>query len=210
MALAKFKSQLEASSYHAPGGGELYKPLREKIVTQALAQGYDEATMMEHGVVWADDQDPWGHIMNAGFPHYSSACNFRLFESFEEHLKDKFPDLMKARGIGVIVKSSTINIKSPVSYPDSIIVANRIDEVKADRYHVTTTMWSLRQQVPVAEANGWVVFFDYAKGKPANLIEAGGVYANLHAALSDKAKVMNQKRAKWEEAHPKKPRGPKL
>ncbi|KAI0450514.1 hypothetical protein F5B21DRAFT_428291 [Xylaria acuta] len=210
MAPAKFKTQLEASSYHAPGGGELYKPLREKLVNQALAQGYDEATMMEHGVVWADDQDPWGHIMNAGFPHYVSACNFRLFESFEEHLKDKFQDLMKARGIGVIVKASTLNIKRPVSYPDSIIVANRLDEVKPDRYRVTTTMWSLRQQTPVAEANGWVVFYDYSKGKPANLIEAGGVYADLHAALTEKAKVLNQKREKWEEAHPKKPRTAKL
>ncbi|KAI1256612.1 hypothetical protein MGN70_001736 [Eutypa lata] len=210
MAAVKFKTQLEASSYHAPGGGELYKPLREKIVKQAIEQGYDEATMMEHGVVWADDQDPWGHIMNAGFPHYASACNFRLFESFEEHLKDKFQDLMKVRGIGVIVKSSTIDIKRPVSYPDSIIVANRLDEVKPDRYHVTTTMWSLRQQAPVAESNGWVVFFDYSKGKPANLIEAGGVYANLHAALYEKSEITNQRRAEWAKAHPKKPRGPKL
>ncbi|KAI1277937.1 hypothetical protein F5Y07DRAFT_407121 [Xylaria sp. FL0933] len=206
----KFKSQLEASSYHAPGGGELYKPVREKIVGQALAQGYDEATMMEHGVVWADDQDPWGHIMNAGFPHYASACNFRLFESFEEHLKGKFEDLMKVRGIGVIVKTITVDIKRPVSYPDSIIVANMIDEVKEDRYHVTTTMWSLRQQVPVAETNGWVVFYDYSKGKPASLIQAGGVYADLHAALVEKARVGKQKRAKWDEAHPKKPRNAKL
>lgn len=122
MAPIKFKTQLEASSYHAPGGGDLYKPLREKLVSQALAQGYDEPTMMEHGVVWADDQDPWGHIMNAGFPHYASACNFRLFESFEEHLKDKFQDLMKVRGIGVIVKTSTLDIKRPVSYPDSVCI----------------------------------------------------------------------------------------
>lgn len=117
---AKFKSQLEASSYHEPGGGALYQPLREKIVKQALEQGYHATTMMEHGVVWADDQDPWGHIMNAGFPHYASASNFRLFESFEAQLKDKFADLMKARGIGVIVKSTTLDIKRPVSYPDSV------------------------------------------------------------------------------------------
>ncbi|KAI1453445.1 hypothetical protein F4805DRAFT_443229 [Annulohypoxylon moriforme] len=203
MASIKFKSQLEASSYHSPGGGEAYGPLREKIVSQAVGQGYDQATMMEHGVVWADDQDPWGHIMNAGFPHYVSACNFRFFESFEEHLKDKFQDLMKVRGIGVIVKSSTLDIKRPVSYPDSIIVANRIGEVKADRYHMTTTIWSLRQQCPVAESNGWVVFYDYSKGKPANLIQAGGVYAELQASLVEKAKVASQNRAEWARLHAK-------
>ncbi|KAI1347665.1 hypothetical protein F5Y01DRAFT_294500 [Xylaria sp. FL0043] len=210
MAPVKFKTQLEASSYLAPGGGELYKPLREKIVSQALAQGYDEPSMMEHSVQWADDQDPWGHIMNARFPHYVSACGFRLFETFEEHLKDKFHDLMKIRGIGVIVKTFTLDIKRPVSYPDSIIVANRINEVKPNRYHVTTTMWSLTQQAPVAEASGWVVFYDYSKGMPADLIQAGGVYADLHAALVQKAKVAGQKRAQWEESHPPKPRGAKL
>jgi acyl-CoA thioesterase FadM len=225
MAQSRFKSQLDASSYHAPGGGQLYKPLRDKTVQQALEQGYDEASMMEHGVSWADDQDPWGHISNAQFPHFVSACNFRLFESFEEHLGDKFQDLMKVRGIGVIVKSTILDIKRPVSYPDSvimapivetkrhvvllifphkIIVANRLDEVKADRYHVTTTMWSLRQQAQVAESNGWVVFFDYSKGKPANLLEAGGVYATLHAALREKCKAATQRRARWEETHPEK------
>jgi hypothetical protein len=120
MAPSNFKSQLEASSYYAPGGGELYRPLREKIVKQALDQGYDEASMLEHAVSWADDQDPWGHIANASFPRFSSACNYRLFESFEAQLKDKFQDFIKARGIGVIVKSTVLDIKRPVVYPDAV------------------------------------------------------------------------------------------
>ncbi|KAF1818315.1 uncharacterized protein K489DRAFT_391242 [Dissoconium aciculare CBS 342.82] len=206
MAPSKFKSQLEASSYHAPGGGELYHPLRERIVKQALDQGYDEASMLEHAVTWADDQDPWGHIANASYPRFTSACNYRLFESFEEQLKDKFQDFIKARGIGVIVKSSTMDLKRPVTYPDALIIANRMDEVKPDRYHVTTTMWSLQQQAPVAESNGWVVFFDYAKGKPANLVQERGVYADLHAALSSKSKITNEKKTAWDLAHPKKSR----
>lgn len=120
MAPSKFKSQIEASSYHAPGGGELYRPLREKIVQQALDQGYDAESMLEHAISWADDQDPFDHVANASFPRFTSACNFRLFESFEAQLKDKFDDLMKARGIGVIVKSTQLDIKRPVSYPDAV------------------------------------------------------------------------------------------
>jgi hypothetical protein len=117
---SNFRSQLEASSYHAPGGGELFKPLGETIVRQALDQGYDEATMLEHAVTWADDQDPWGHIANASYPRFSSACNYRLFESFEAQLKHKFEDFIKARGIGVIVKSTTLDLKRPVTYPDAV------------------------------------------------------------------------------------------
>ena len=117
---AKFKTQLEASSYHAPGGGEAYKPLREAVVATATAMGYDTATMLEHGVVWADDQDPFAHIKNHGYSPHISACNFRLFESFEEQLGDKYEDLLKARGIGIIIRSFNLELRRPVSYPDSV------------------------------------------------------------------------------------------
>ncbi|KAI0479445.1 hypothetical protein GGR56DRAFT_635058 [Xylariaceae sp. FL0804] len=197
MTLTKFPTQLDGSSYHAPGGGELYKPSRQKMVSQAIASGYDQATMTEHGVTWADDQDPFGHVMNAGFPHYVTTCNFRLFESFEEQLKDKFRDFIGARGIGIVIKTTILDIKNPVSYPDSIIVATRIDEVKPDRYHVITTLWSLRQEICVAESKAWVVFYDYSRKKTADLIQAGGVYTDLYKALVEKAAIANRRRAEW-------------
>lgn len=120
MPLAKFKSQLEASSYHAPGGGEAYRPLRENVVKVAIGMGYDPDTMIEHGVIWADDQDPFGHIMNHAYSHYVSVCNFRLFETFEAQLKDKYQALFKANGIGVMTRSLTVDLRRPVSYPDSV------------------------------------------------------------------------------------------
>lgn len=43
-----FTSRLEASSYHAPGGGAAYQPLRESLIKKILEQGYDEETMIEH------------------------------------------------------------------------------------------------------------------------------------------------------------------
>ncbi|KAF4815957.1 hypothetical protein CGCSCA5_v006911 [Colletotrichum siamense] len=199
-----FTSRLEASSYHAPGGGAAYQPLRESLIKNILEQGYDEETMIEHGVVWADDQDPFGHIMNAGFSHFASSCNFRVFESFEAQLGDKINDFMNAKGIGVMVKKFTVDIKRPVSYPDSIICAVRLGEVRPDRYFITTTMWSLRQQAPVAKSKGWIVFFDYGKGKVANLVEAGGVHKDLYEALSVKCSEMNETAAAWKKAQPQK------
>jgi hypothetical protein len=78
-----------------------------------------------------------------------------------------------------------------------------------DRYHVVTSIWSLRQQAIVAESRGWVVFFDYTKGKPANLVLAGGVYADLYNALKDKCTQAAALAAKWDQEHPKK-NAPKL
>jgi hypothetical protein len=116
----KFASPLDASSYHHPNGGGAYAPLREIIIKTATAMGYDEATMSEHGIVWADDQDPFGHVLGAAYPHFGAVCNFRLFESFAEQLKDKYEDLVKARGVGVVTKSFETELMRPVSYPDSV------------------------------------------------------------------------------------------
>lgn len=117
---ANFKTRLDASSYHAPGGGKAYDSLRAAIVSQATAMGCDTATMTEHGVTWADDQDPFGHIKFHAFPHFSAVTNVRLFESFEQQLGDKCDDLLKARGIGVIGKNLNVEFKRPVSYPDAV------------------------------------------------------------------------------------------
>jgi acyl-CoA thioesterase FadM len=70
--------------------------------------------------VIADDQDPFGHIMNAGFGHFTTACSVRFFESFEEQLGEKIDDLTRARGIGVMAKAVTTDMKRPVSYPDAV------------------------------------------------------------------------------------------
>lgn len=80
-----------------------------------------------------------------------------------------------------------------------ILVALRITEVKPDRYCVTTSMWSMRDQALVAEISGCVVFFDYRTAKVANLIQAGGVYRDLYNALSAKAERSNALFQKWKQ-----------
>jgi hypothetical protein len=90
------------------------------------------------------------------------------------------------------------------------MTAARITEVKPDRYFCVTSIWSYQQQAIVAESSGYVVFFDYRKGKIANLIEYGGVYADLHADLTDRSQKANDMNAKWVKENPKKSKGPKL
>lgn len=77
-----------------------------------------------------------------------------------------------------------------------------------DRYLSNTAIWSLQHQAIVAESEGFVVFFDYDKGVPANLIKAGGVYKDLYDALVERKDREAKVRAKWEEEHaPKKGKG---
>ena len=85
-----------------------------------------------------------------------------------------------------------------------LIVANHLKEVQPDRYFAVTTVWSLRQQAIVADHSGYMVFFDFAKGRRAILLEAGGVYADLYHALVERKEREGKLALKWEADHPKK------
>ena len=90
------------------------------------------------------------------------------------------------------------------------MTAARITEVKPDRYFCVTSIWSYQQQAIVAESSGYVVFFDYRKGKIASLLDYGGVYADLHADLTERSKKANELNMKWIADNPRKGKGPKL
>lgn len=119
--VAKFSSALESSSYQSPDGGSAYAPLRKKIIDSAIAMGYDAATMVECGVSWSDDHDPFQHVKNAAYVHYVNQCKFREFQSFEPFLgKERFQDMLNLRRVGPVVKGYTIDLKRPVKFPDSV------------------------------------------------------------------------------------------
>ncbi|KAJ7094235.1 hypothetical protein C8R43DRAFT_908037 [Mycena crocata] len=206
MPSGKFADPVIASSYFHPSGGEEYAPLRKAVVELATAMGYDVPTMTEHGVAWADDQDPFGHVGGAVYARLIFKANFRVFESFGKVLGDKYDDLYRAKGVGVIIKSYNMELKRQVNYPDCLLITTRISEVHPDRYFGITSIWSYQQQAIVAESSGYVVFFDYRKGQVANLTEYGGVYADLYRDLSEKVKKSNELHAQWVSAHPKPPR----
>lgn len=62
----------------------------------------------------------------------------------------------------------------------------------------------MKQQVIVADCKACVVFFDYARGVPANLLETGGAYTDLYEALKKRSEKEAELAAKWEKEHPKK------
>jgi len=161
--------------------------------------GYDKDTAVEVGVNWADDMDPFRHVKNHQYGHWANICNIRVFQSFEAPLgPSKFADLMAARKVGVMVRSFETNLKRPVKFPDQIIVANHITEVKGDRYFGVTTMWSVNQQAIVAEVRGWIVFFDFEKGKTVDLRERGGEYKALFDFLVERMEREKGLKELWE------------
>ncbi|KAJ6585558.1 hypothetical protein B0H19DRAFT_1250359 [Mycena capillaripes] len=194
---------LVGSSYFNPEGGKAYSPLRKTVVAQVTAMGYEVATMTEHGIIWADDQDAFGHVSGSTYARLTSKTNFCVFESFAKILGDKYDDMYNAKGVGVILKNYTVDLKRQAKYPDCLLLAVRITEVQPDRYFTIFTAWSYQQQAVVAESKGFFLFFDYRKREVANLIEHGGVYMDLYKDLSERCKKSNELYAQWIADHPK-------
>jgi hypothetical protein len=118
--MTPFKSALEASSYQSPDLDGPFHHLRQKVVQAMVDQGIERSTLVEHGVSWAEDQDPFGHVMGQTYPHVISKTFTRLLESFQEVLKDKFSELVAGRGISVMTNRCNLTAIQMVKYPDLV------------------------------------------------------------------------------------------
>ncbi|KAF2116792.1 hypothetical protein BDV96DRAFT_645199 [Lophiotrema nucula] len=194
-----FLKPLSASSNLHPTAPTPYTALRSAAVEAAVAQGYDFDSLTEIPVDWSADQDPNAHVSNPVYARYASAGNMRLFESFAEALGDRFVGMVRGKGVGPVLKGYQYDLKRMCSYPDSVLVGNRLSDVKCDRYFTTTTIWSLRQQAVVAECTGWVVFVNFASGKPVDLTAAGDPYDKLHALILRKAQEAKRRKDTWDQ-----------
>jgi hypothetical protein len=118
--MAPFLSALDASSYQSPDQNGRFSQFREKTVQAMIEQGIERSTLAEHGISWGEDQDPFGHVMAQTYPHICAKSFTRLLESFQEQLKDKFPDFMAGRGISVMTNRYNQAGKRMVKYPDLV------------------------------------------------------------------------------------------
>lgn len=70
---------------------------------------------------------------------------------------------------GFILASQDCKYLFPITFPDTLIAAVRIAEVKADRFTMHCKMFSRRHQRLAAIANGVVVTYNYAAQKKTEI-----------------------------------------
>lgn len=82
---------------------------------------YDFLTMVERGVVWAEDHDPFGHVMQSHFMAFLGTCFHRVMESYDEFLsEDEYNDMILAKTIVPVVRKYELEIRRQVVYPGSV------------------------------------------------------------------------------------------
>ncbi|KAI1855504.1 hypothetical protein JX266_000369 [Neoarthrinium moseri] len=208
------KSRLSESAYNSPYSRtgapgphpnvDPYALLRGRALSTLEAMGFDPETMVERGVLWAEDQDPFGHVTQSQYMHFIGTCFHRVMESYDEFLTEKeYDDMIKARSVIPAVRKYNLDIRRQVQYPDSLIVAYRQDRIEPTRNSGTTILFSLKQQAIVAEVKGSVTYMNAATGRPLDIRTLGGGWHKLYEGFTTKSHKAATLKAKWDNEHPK-------
>ncbi|KAJ7084058.1 hypothetical protein B0H15DRAFT_849922 [Mycena belliarum] len=206
-------SRLAESAYNSPysragaptphPNTDPYAPLRAKALATLEAMGYDPQTMVERGIVWAEDQDPFGHVMQSQYMTFLGICFHRVMESYNEFLsEEEYNDMISAKTVVPVVRRYQLDIRRQVKYPDTLIAAYREDLIEPTRNHGTTSLFSLKQQAIVAEVKGSATYMDVKSGRPVDIRTLGGGWPKVFEGLNKKAEHAKTLKENWDSEHP--------
>ncbi|KAI0095962.1 hypothetical protein F4814DRAFT_457555 [Daldinia grandis] len=205
--LAESAYQSPYSSIGAPSShpnGDPYASLRSQALSTLEAMGYDPKTMVERGVVWAEDQDPFGHVMHTQYMHFFGQCFYRVMESYDEFLSEQeYDDMINAKTVVPVVRRYSLDIRRQVRYPDSLIAAYRQELIEPTRNTGIASLFSLKQQVIVSEVKGSVTYMDVKTGRPVDIRTLSGGWPAVYDGFTKSSEHSKVLKGKWEMEHRK-------
>lgn len=103
----------------------------------------------------------WGEM--DAFQHVNNIVYFRYFESVRIAYFEKLGifEEMKKSGVGPILGSTQCRYKAPLTYPDTLVVATKVDQLEDDRFTMKYYVQSGKSGRVAAEGEGLIVFYDY-------------------------------------------------
>ena len=110
-------------------------------------------------VLWGD-MDAFGHVNNTVFFRWFETARIAFLEAIEFTAGGEV-------GVGPILASTSCRFRRPVTYPDTVTVGVRVEDVQADRFtHRYRVVRTATDEV-VADGVGVVVSYDYGEGEKA-------------------------------------------
>jgi acyl-CoA thioester hydrolase len=149
-------------------------PPLSRDVTELL-RGYSDLITIHPA--WGE-QDTFGHVNNAVYIRWVEASRIHWLMKLGETpiagmeqaaVASAVAAFISGRGIGPILKSVFYDFKSPVTYPDLLIVGARLHSIGSDRFSLTHRLVSVEQEKIVGESEGVIVTFEYESQRKANI-----------------------------------------
>lgn len=129
----------------------------------------DYPLVFSQELIWSD-MDAFQHINNAVYLRYFEDSRMKYFES------TGVMDCMLETQIGPILAAASCNFKAPLTYPDCIHIAAKIEEIKSRTVKMSHAVYSDTLGKLVADGQSVVVFYDYQRKMsceiPATIVTA--------------------------------------
>ncbi|EGD77839.1 hypothetical protein PTSG_09472 [Salpingoeca rosetta] len=122
--------------------------------------------------VWHTEVVQWGDM--DAFQHVNNVVYFRYFENARIKFLHKLCDFAKTdfvgtHAVGPIMADAYTRFKAPLTFPDTLSLGIRVDEVERDELQLVYQLVSEKLKGTVAaEGRGRLVSFDYRTGAKAD------------------------------------------
>ena len=168
------------SSQAVDEAGQLLEVLgRDWRALVAGSEGYltseKRAGVNKQHIVWGE-QDSMGHVNNVMYVRFaeSGRCNWvRNYSRYVDPAhKRQWEELLTNRGIGLILKSITVDFKFPMTWPDRISVYHKLrsrPDESTQSLVLDVLIMSEGKQRPAARCLEDVAVYDYKAGKKSTL-----------------------------------------
>ena len=118
----------------------------------------DYTNVEEMPVRWGD-MDARGHVNNTLYFRYFESSRIALFRDLNLYEE---PTQVK---IGPILSFQSCNYKAPLTYPDTIYVGAKIENIEGSKVIIQHSIASKKLNRIVAEGEAHLVWYDYEKQK---------------------------------------------
>lgn len=113
----------------------------------------------------------WGDM--DAFQHINNAVYFRYFEDARIAFlrKTKMMQYMEEKQIGPILASTSCNFRAPLTFPDTIQIATRVEDIKSKTFKMKYVVYSEALKKVAAEGEGLIVYYDYQQQRSCEIPE---------------------------------------
>jgi len=109
----------------------------------------------------------WGEM--DAFQHVNNGAYFRYFESARMAYYERLNmgELRTRTGIGPILAATSCRFKTPLIYPDTVLVGVKVTRIEADRFMMEHRIVSTKHRKIAAEGDSVIAAFNYRENKKA-------------------------------------------
>jgi acyl-CoA thioester hydrolase len=120
---------------------------------------------LKHPVRWGDI-DMLGHVNNTNYFRYCEEGRVKFFSE---------SNIRAALGqdkLGFVVAYIDCKFKFPVTYPDNLIIATKVEKISSDRFTLSQIIYSETHQKVAAKSESIIVSFSHKMQSKINLPSA--------------------------------------